>query len=94
MQTEFDFGHPARAADPATSHIAANMIDFRNAHFKAIMHVLTEPMGKDRIASYSGLTGAQVDRRMHEMAKADLVELTGKKVMSDAGRPEREWRKK
>lgn len=93
-QQEFDFGHPARASDPAESHIAANMLDFRNKHFKAILHVLTQPMGKDTIARYSGLTGAQVDRRLHEMAKVDLVELTGKKVLSDAGRPEREWRKK
>jgi hypothetical protein len=51
-------------------------------------------MGKDGIARHSGLTGAQVDRRLHEMAKVNLVELTGKKVLSDAGRPEREWRKK
>lgn len=93
MQTEIDFGHPARKTDPAESHIAANMLSFRNKHFKAILHVLTEPMGKDKIAQYSGLTGAQVDRRMPEMLKAGLVELTGRKVLSDAKRPEREWRK-
>jgi predicted Rossmann fold nucleotide-binding protein DprA/Smf involved in DNA uptake len=94
MQQEFDFGHPARTTDPDTSHMAADALDFRNKHFKVILYVLDKPMGKDGIARLSGLTGAQVDRRLCEMAKVGLVELTGKKVLSDSGRQEREWRKK
>lgn len=93
MQTELNFGHPARKTDPAESHIAANMINFRNAHFKAILHVLTEPMGKSKIALFSGLTDVQVGRRLKEMAKAELIETTGNQVNSTSNRPEREWRK-
>jgi len=93
-QLNFDFGHPARATDPDTSHIAADMLSTRNKHFKVILYVLDRPLGKDGIARLSGLTGTQVDRRLHEMVKVGLVELTGKKVMSDSNRPEREWQKK
>ena len=93
-QMSIDFGHPARKTDPDTSHTAADMINFRNKHFAVILYVLTEPMGKDGIARLTGLTGTQVDRRLHEMEKAGLIEPTGKKVLSDAGRPERQWRKK
>jgi predicted transcriptional regulator len=93
-QIEFDFGHPARATDPDTSHIAADMLSFRNAHFKAILHVLTEPLGKSKIALFSGLDGAQVCRRLTEMERAGLIETTGKNVNSTSNRPEREWRKK
>ena len=93
QQLNFDFGHPARSTDPDTSHIAANMLDFRNKHFKAILHVLTEPLGKSKIALYSGLDGVQVCRRLSEMHRAGLVEPTGKEVTSKSNRPEREWRK-
>ena len=93
-QLNFDFGHPARATDPDTSHMAADALDFRNRHFKAILHVLTHPMGKDSIAGYSGLSGEQVCRRLTEMYRAGLIEPTGNKVRSMTGRPEREWRKK
>jgi hypothetical protein len=94
MQQEFDFGHPARTTDPDTSHIAASSIDFRNAHFKAILHVLTEPLGKSKIALYSGLDGVQVCRRLTEMHRFGLIEPTGNNVTSKSNRPEREWRKK
>lgn len=98
-QLNFDFGHPARATDPDTSHMAADSLSFRNAHFKAILHVLTEPLGKSKIALYSGLDGAQVCRRLTEMARLPpygpgLIEPTGRKVLSDSNRMEREWRKK
>ena len=94
MQLSIDFGHPARKTDPDTSHMAVDAINFRNAHFKAILHVLTEPLGKSKIAEFSGLDGAQVCRRLPEMQLAGLIEPTGKKVISSSGRLEREWRKK
>jgi hypothetical protein len=92
QQQEFDFGHPARATDPDTSHMAAAEVNFRFAHFKLILHVLTEPLGKSKIALFSGLDGAQVCRRLTEMERAGLIEPTGKTVNSSSNRQEREWR--
>jgi len=93
-QLNFDFGHPARATDPDTSHMAADDVNFRFAHFKLILFVLTEPLGKSKIALFSGLDGAQVCRRLTEMYRAGLIEPTGKTVNSASNRQEREWRKK
>lgn len=92
-QIELPLIFPARNTDPDTSHEAANSIDFRNKHFKVILYVLTNPMGKDGIAKLSGLSGEQVCRRLTEMERLKLVRPTGKKVKSDAGCNEREWEK-
>jgi predicted ArsR family transcriptional regulator len=50
------------------------------------------PMGKDGIAKATGLESTQVSRRMNELQKIDLIELSGKQVTSNSGRSEREWR--
>jgi len=50
------------------------------------------PLGKDGIAKHTGLESNQVARRMNELQKLDLIELTGKQVQSKSGRAEREWR--
>jgi predicted ArsR family transcriptional regulator len=50
------------------------------------------PLGKDGIAKQTGLESNQVARRMNELEKLDLIELTGKQVTSNSGRQEREWR--
>jgi predicted ArsR family transcriptional regulator len=50
------------------------------------------PRGKDGIARITKLNSNQVARRLPEMAKLGLVEETGKLVLSDAGRKERQWR--
>jgi hypothetical protein len=92
-QIELPFIHPARNTDPGTSHEAANSIDFRANNFKVILYVLRTPMGKDGIARLSGLSGEQVCRRLTEMERLKLVRPTGKKVLSDTGRNEREWEK-
>jgi hypothetical protein len=49
-------------------------------------------LGKDGISNYTGLQSNQVARRMNELEKMDLIELTGKQVISNSGRAEREWR--
>jgi len=49
-------------------------------------------LGKDGISNYTGLQSNQVARRMNELEKMDLIELTGKQVTSNSGRAEREWR--
>ena len=49
-------------------------------------------MGQDGIAMHTGLQSNQVARRMNELQKLDLIELTGNTVESLSGRKEREWR--
>jgi hypothetical protein len=41
---------------------------------------------------HSGLEGNQVARRMSELNRLGLVELTGRLTKSNSGRSEREWR--
>ena len=85
----------ARRTDPDTSHIAAESVHtFAAAQRAAIVLALSYhgPMGKDGIAAKTGMHGTQVDRRVKEIQKEGLIALTGKTVLSDAGKPEREWR--
>lgn len=85
----------ARATDPMTSHEAAeSATDLAERHKKMILEALRKhgPMGKDSIATRTGLDGVQVARRMKELETADLAEPTGKRVPSATGRSEREWR--
>lgn len=85
----------ARATDAITSFQAADSIkDVAKMHQDVIVAALQRfgPLGKDGIASYTGLQSNQVARRMNELQKMDLIELTGKQVTSNSGRAEREWR--
>lgn len=84
----------ARATDPVTSHQAAEQVTTTSKHFQTIHLALIEhgPMGKDMIASKTGLEPNAVARRLPELQKMALVELTGKTVTSKAGRKEREWK--
>ena len=84
----------ARVLDPITSHMAAESIaDVAKAHTEVIHACLKRygPLGKDGIAKYSGLRNDQVWRRLPEMQKMGMVELTGKTARSNSGRSEREW---
>jgi len=85
----------ARRKDPATSKDAAKAAkSLLEGHWKEILDCLKDcgAMGKDKIAQYSSLDPNQVARRMKELQKAGLVELTGELVESNSGRMEREWR--
>lgn len=82
-----------RKNNPVTSKEAAEKVDFKESHFLKILEALETPLGKDGIANKTGLTGTQVDRRLHEMRKMRLVEHTGNKVKSNSGRNEMEYRK-
>ena len=85
----------ARATDAITSFQAADSIkDVAKMHQEVIVAALKRfgPMGKDGIAMHTGLQSTQVARRMNELKKLDLIELTGKTVESLSGRQEREWR--
>jgi predicted ArsR family transcriptional regulator len=85
----------ARATDAITSFKAADSIkDVAKQHQEVIVACLQRfgPLGKDGIARHTGLESNQVARRMNELEKLDLIELTGKQVTSNSGRGEREWR--
>jgi predicted ArsR family transcriptional regulator len=63
-------------------------------HFSTIVDCLQAhgALGKDGIARHSGLDANQVARRLNELEKMNLIQLTGRTVKSQAGRNEREWR--
>ena len=85
----------ARVLDPITSHMAAHSVaDVAPAHMEVIHACLKRygALGKDGIAKYSGLRNDQVWRRLPEMEKLGMIELTGKTAKSNSGRSEREWR--
>jgi predicted transcriptional regulator len=84
-----------RSEDPITSYQAADSIkEVAPKHFKIILEALKEhgPMGKDGIASKTGLNPNAVSRRLPELQKLDLVAPTGRTVKSLSGREEREWK--
>ena len=83
----------ARTRDPMTSHLAAAQVTTAESHYKAIHDALAGwgPMGKDEIAALAGLDPSQVARRLPEMRRIGLVDLTGETVQSRSGRQEREW---
>ena len=89
------FFQRARTLDPVTSHQAAEQIkESAPIHMQKIHECLHEhgPMGKDRIATILNMNPNQVSRRLPEMEKMKLVELTGFTVESLSGRQEREWK--
>ena len=84
----------ARAEDPETSHLAAeNAEHFASKHHDIILDTLKTygALGKDGIASKSNIDKSQVSRRLSEMQRLGLIQLTGKVVASSSGRSEREW---
>jgi predicted transcriptional regulator len=84
-----------RCSDPVTSYEAADAAkDLATKHFIIIVDCLKAhgALGKDGIARHSGLDRNQVSRRLNELLKLGLIELTGNKVKSDSGLNEREWR--
>jgi predicted ArsR family transcriptional regulator len=85
----------ARVKDPITSFMAADSIeDMCKQHNDLIVAALRNigPLGKDGISKFTGLQSNQVARRLSELQKLDLIELTGQTVKSNSGRAEREWR--
>lgn len=85
----------ARKLDPTTSQQAAQSIQqVAPIHLQRIHECLHEhgPMGKDSIAIVLDMNPNQISRRLPELQKMGLVELTGKTVTSCSGRQEREWR--
>ena len=84
----------ARRNDPATSHATAMMAGgVRANHNKRILAALRlGPGSKDEIGARAGLIGHAVGKRMPDLRRAGLVELTGANRRSASGRPEQEYR--
>ena len=82
-----------RQSNPATSRAAAARVrEFAGEHHRAILEALrAAPGGASAIAERCGLFTHQVGKRLHELAKAGLIEETGRLVESASGRREREW---
>jgi len=72
----------ARRDDPATSHkAAAAVLLIRGDHARRIVEALAAgPAGQTEIAERSGLTVAQVSKRLHELRKVGAIERTGREV--------------
>jgi predicted ArsR family transcriptional regulator len=90
-----NFFKRARTLDPTTSHEAALSVkESAPIHMQRIHECLHEhgPMGKDTIGLITQMNPNQISRRLPEMEKMGLVELTGNTVTSLSGRQEREWR--
>jgi hypothetical protein len=85
----------ARNTDPVTSFMAADAAEtLAHVHADIIVDCLRKhgALGKDGIANHTGLNPIQVARRVKEIEKAGLIELTGNKVRSNTGRMEQEWK--
>lgn len=85
----------ARNTDPVTSWAAADSAKALAAqHSTIIIQALCKygAMGKDGIATITGLDGNQVARRFSELERNHEILLTGRNVQSKSGRAEREWK--
>ncbi len=81
----------ARRTDPATSHAAAKRAPVRG-HGRLVLEALRAgPAGQTEIGRRCGLLPHQVNKRLADLAKVGLVQLTGRKVEANT---EREWRAK
>ena len=83
-----------RRTDPVTSRAAAATVKtFSGEHHQAILEALANgPAGASGIAARCGLLPHQVNKRIHELAKAGRIVATGRVVESASGRGERDWR--
>jgi predicted transcriptional regulator len=83
-----------RSSDPVTSFEAADAIKpVASKHYAIILDCLQEhgALGKDGISNLTNLDSNQVSRRLREMQTTGLIYLTGRTVISNSGRQEREW---
>ena len=86
----------ARLKDPETSKKAGQSVkSSAYVHAEIIYWCLNKygPMGKDQIKKLCVFKdGSTVTRRLPELQKMNLIEPTGKEVVSESGWREREWR--
>ena len=79
----------ARRSDPPTSHAAAKRAPARGHGRKVLEALKAGPAGQTEIGQRCGLLPHQVNKRLADLARIGLVEVTGRRV---EGGTEREWR--
>jgi predicted Rossmann fold nucleotide-binding protein DprA/Smf involved in DNA uptake len=81
----------ARRTDPHTSHAAAARVPaFRGQHATAILEALADgPAGQSAIAARTGLSIAQVSKRLGELRRAGAIERDGETRSASGGREAR-----
>jgi predicted Rossmann fold nucleotide-binding protein DprA/Smf involved in DNA uptake len=78
-----------RRTDPATSHAAAKRAP-ASEHCRRILEALVAgPAGQSGIAERTGLTVAQVSKRLCELRRGGLVERDGETRSASGGREAR-----
>jgi hypothetical protein len=84
-----------RQSDPPTSKAAAaQAVGVQADHHRRILAALElGPASACGIAARSGLDKHRVLKRLGEMGKLGLIQTTGRELVNEAGRREREWRK-
>jgi predicted Rossmann fold nucleotide-binding protein DprA/Smf involved in DNA uptake len=84
----------ARTTDPVTSHqAAAKAHEFASDHFARILAALAAgPAGQTELAERTGLTVAQVSKRLPELRKRGQIER-GEIVRSKTGGREASYRR-
>lgn len=86
----------ARRTDPETSHKAAKVISYKVGSHKArILQAMSwppqPPLQSEEIAALSGLTDAQVWRRLPDLENDGKIRSTGKTRKKSSGCDARLW---
>jgi predicted Rossmann fold nucleotide-binding protein DprA/Smf involved in DNA uptake len=87
--------HPLfRTTDPVTSRLAARQaVGVQADHHQRILKALElGPASATGIAARSGLDKHRVLKRLRELNRSGLIQETGRLLVNEAGRREREWR--
>jgi hypothetical protein len=83
-----------RRRDPVTSELAAReAVGVQTDHQRRILKALElGPAGATVISKRCGLDKHRVGKRLGEMGRDGLIQKTGRSLVNEAGRREREWR--
>lgn len=83
-----------RQTDPETSkQAAAQAVGIQADHHRRILKALeVGPAGQTVIGQRCDLDKHRVGKRLGEMGKLGLIEKTGRVLVNETGRREREWR--
>jgi len=85
----------ARATDPLTSHEAADRVDeFAGAHQERVLQALRLLgfAGAEQIGELVGMPAYAVRKRLSELQRDGLADVTGETRKTASGRSERVWR--
>jgi predicted ArsR family transcriptional regulator len=93
--TDEDCGPLFRTSDPETSRLAAARVsEFSGEHCRRVLEALQlGPAGQTEIAERCGLLAHQVNKRLADLRRSGLVEVTGERTRSASGRQERVYRR-